>query len=204
MADRRNLMMEKRKDYEIAAENFAVLTQSLGLDVTAQFVPQSQSRRAAEKSLSLNWRCTVTKVGEPIKGLESVDYMQGIGHAPSYKSPPKLANGLIDKWAQAACAKVESESGMAARISQIMGGKAAPNRLRPLAIAADDVLQAICRDADVLDYADFETWADDLGFDPDSQSGETTYRLCLSQALALRAAIGDENLTKLCAFARDC
>lgn len=190
--------MQKRPDYELAAEKFAIETQAAKLDVQCVFVPFSQSRNKAEKHLSLNWLCTVTRDGKPVNGLERVEYGQGIGHAPSHKNPPKLSDGRIDTWAQREIAKVEAESGTIARISAVMGGKAAPNRLRPLpAPKADDVLQSLFRDADAIDYPDFKQWADDCGFDPDSRKGEAIYRKCLQTALALRAAVGDKAFSSL-------
>lgn len=187
--------MPKRPEYEIAAENFAVLTSALGLNITAKFAPFSQSRNASESNRSLNWLCTITKNGKPIAGLGSIDYMQGIGFAPSHKSPPKFSDGRVDKWAQSAAAKVESETG---KVARVMGdGRAAPSSQPIVAPTADDVLHALCLDSDVLDHASFESWAAEFGCDSDSRKGESTYRLCLAIALAMRAAIGDSELAKL-------
>lgn len=42
------------------------------------------------------------------------------------------------------------------------------------------VLNCICMDADCLDY-DFEEWAENLGYNPDSKKAEKGYNLCVEQ-----------------------
>lgn len=42
------------------------------------------------------------------------------------------------------------------------------------------VLSCIIRDADCMDY-DFEEWAENLGYDPDSRKAEKTYKACRQQ-----------------------
>lgn len=191
------------QDYERAAIDFAAKLASLGLSVTCEFVPQSQSRNAGESALSLNWRCAILRNGAPIRGIEAVDYMQGIGHAPSHKSPPKFADGRVDKWQQSQCAKVEAETGKQGRVPGL-SGRVEPMRNKPLSPpSAADVFSSLCLDSDALDYSTFEDWAECLGYDPDSRKGEAIYRLCLAHGLALRAAIGDDELQALRALANE-
>jgi hypothetical protein len=52
------------------------------------------------------------------------------------------------------------------------------------------------------DYATFEQWASDLGYDSDSRSA-ATYLACLAIGLALRAGIGDSGLATLQAARSD-
>lgn len=180
-------------DYEIAARDFGALCADLALTVRCKFVPFSASRNVGEARPSLNWRCTVTRDGKPIRGLESVDYMQGNGHCPASKAGLKRYPIKADL--QRAIA-LECETGHRAAPSHIgstpyrTSAKVAP----PTAV---DVISSLCRDSDVIDYSSFEDWAADFGFDPDSRKGEAIYRACLAHALALRAAIGEDNLAKL-------
>ena len=50
-----------------------------------------------------------------------------------------------------------------------------------------DVLNCLLLDADVLNYASFEDWADSFGYDPDSIKALNTYNQCLKTALVLNA-----------------
>lgn len=168
--------------------------ETLGLDIVAEFVPFSKSRNAkpnpSTSDLSLNWRVTVRRNGEPF--LET-DYMQGIGHAPAYNASNRKL-GHVDSLMRFECLQFEAEKGRAHGFmmgGSPMGGKALE------APSAADVLYSLSSDADALDYATFEDWAENYGYDPDSRKGEATYRACLEIALKLRAAIGDAGLEKL-------
>ena len=185
------------QDYERAAIDFAVKLAALAITVKCEFVPQSLSRNAGEKALSLNWRVAVLKDGRPIRGIENVDYMQGIGHAPSHNSPPKFTDGRPDKWRQGEYAKIEAEQGKRAAISTLTGnGYAIASQPLPPP-SASDVLFSLCLDASALDYAAFEDWAIDYGYDADSRKADGIYKQCLAYGLALRAAIGDADLSAL-------
>ena len=63
------------QDYEIAAREFAAKLESLGLSVSAEFVPFSASRNAGDKLPSLNWRCTVSRNGNPLAGLGAMVFL---------------------------------------------------------------------------------------------------------------------------------
>lgn len=55
-----------------------------------------------------------------------------------------------------------------------------------------DVLACLASDAGAIDSPTYEEWAGDLGYDPDSRSGEKTYRACIETAMHLRRMFGDE------------
>lgn len=183
---------EPLKDYEIAARDFAAMLADMGVTVECSFVPFSASRNKDEPRPSLNWRCRVLRNGKAVTGLESVDYGQGSGHCPAYKAGAKRYPVKADL--QRAIA-IECETGRRAMPSMSRGPYATSATIS--APTAADIISALCRDADVLDYARFEDWASDLGFDPDSRKGEAIYRQCLAYGLALRAAIGNDKLQAL-------
>lgn len=145
---------------------------SLELDYKAVFVPQSQSRNKDEKQRSLNWRVSL--------GPLTTDYMQGIGHVPGYKFNQRRTLEVVTR------ENVAAERGRyfpdTARSFHV-GGKPIP------APELDDVLYCLISDASVLDYATFEEWADDFGYDTDSRKAEQIYRDCLALALQLRSFI---------------
>jgi hypothetical protein len=148
---------------------------SLGITMNAKFIPWSQSRNKAEKSPSLNWRITLHRSGRPIL---TCDYSAGSGHCPSYKQGDNSIN----------------RSDMVRRECET--GAAWTGRARILPDLAD-VLHSLSSDADVLDYATFEDWAENVGYDLDSRRGERIYRACLDTALKLRAALGDDGMRAL-------
>lgn len=184
------------QNYETAARDFAALAGELGLTIKADFVPFSQSRNASEDNRSLNWRVTVSK-GE--REILTTDYTQGSGRCPAYKAGAKRFPAKADLRNAIA---LECETGKRASPSRHVPNVYASRADIPPPSAAD-VLSSLAMDSDVLDYATYEEWADNIGYDPDSRKGEAIYRLCLSHALALRAAIGDEELTRLRDLARE-
>lgn len=156
----------------------------LGLTYDAEFVPRSRSRDPEAEQI--NWR---VKFG-PIE----TDYSAGIGHLP----------GLGQKYLGRRPVAIDDEIRAALESGKVPTDweQVFEHRftLKRKPIPAPDVLDvAYClvSDADAIDYPDFEDWAADLGYDPDSRKGEKAYRACLEIALKLRAAIGDEGLQKL-------
>lgn len=182
-------MIIQDMDYKEAAAELARRAEALGLSIDCAFVPFSQSRNAKEKWQSLNWRVTLKRNGRDI--LET-DYSQGIAHCPAYS--------IKGKYGQANAIAIEIEKGRIAK-KAFGDGRYFESRkpIAPPSLA--DVLSSLCMDSDVLNYANFEQWAKNFGYDPDSRKGEAIYRQCLEIALTLRAAIGDADLSELCQLA---
>jgi hypothetical protein len=58
---------------------------------------------------------------------------------------------------------------------------------------AADVLDCLASDASSVDNScDFNDWASDFGYDPDSRKAERTFRLIERQSLKLHRFLGDE------------
>jgi hypothetical protein len=186
-------LADKRPAHEIARERVNMLAAELGLEIACQFVPFSQSRNAKPRAgsdkpwRSLNWRVTLSAKGR--EGL-TLDYSQGEGYAPASKG-----NRFPDKWSKAAAVAVEIETGRKAKPD--FGGKPYPGREPIPAPDIADILHCVAMDSGVLDYATFEDWASEYGYETDSRSAESTYRECLAHALAFRAMIGDAKLQEL-------
>jgi len=148
-------------------ESIQTLIDSNNLTLSCVFVPFSQSRNKDEKHLSLNWKVTLLRNG---KEVLTTDYMQGIGHAPSYK--------IADKYMAMKAQAFEAETGI---------------------IDPDikDVLYSLILDSNVLNYPEFEEWASDCGYETDSRKAESIYRDCLKNALRLRGSLGESILAQL-------
>jgi hypothetical protein len=166
------------------------LIESLGIEYKAAFVPFSQSRNAKEKSLSINWLITLSKG----KQLLTTDYMQGIAHLPNFSQRWFANNNAAYRDFLERCV----ESGKYSESSKFHDDyKASIANKNIPAPDVVDVVYSIVLDSDVIDYAAFEDWANDFGYDVDSRQAEKIYRACLEIALKWRSMIGDDNLQKL-------
>lgn len=171
-------------DAKIAAFNF---------EYVATFVPFSQSRNAKVKpriaDLSVNWKIAIRTTGVSWPPLET-DYMQGIGHLPA-PLDAQAGNVYMAEAIRKAC-----EHGVYPPRAYMLGaGNACCKPLPPPLLR--DVLHCLVLDAEVLEYATFEDWAEDTGYDTDSRKAEEIYRTCLAIALKLRAMIGNRGLSAL-------
>ncbi len=152
--------------------------QALGLTMDVTFVPWSLSSNAGEDMPSLNWKVSINHEGRPIL---TTNYMQGMGHAHGYKQNDKSIHHMQQM-------KNECE------------GKGQSHRHHPSIV---DVLYSLVSDAQAINYPTYEQYADDMDMDPDSRSGEATYRLCVQYGLTLRAALGEKGLEELNAAFQD-
>lgn len=180
--------------------------EAAGLTVEAVFVPWSQSRNKDEKETvhsgnrepktrprrSLNWRVTLKKDG---RDIIATDYSAGVGHCGAYKASMKELGHVNSIMHDEAIAQ-ECETGRAYTPGVFRKGE-------PIMPNPVDVIYSLALDADVLNYSNFEDWAADCGYDPDSRKGESIYRACLEIALKLRNGLGDETLRALQEAARD-
>lgn len=173
-------MNNVEKTTEQWAEERAAFYAERDITYSAEFVPQSKSRNANEKNRSLNWRVTVSNK----RGKIETDYMQGIGHIPDFNHNERITLEVDERY------KLASEEGKIWR-----GNKWHTKKLPEPKI--DDVMYSLVADSDVLDYATFEDWAQEFGYDEDSRKGEKTYRACLTIALQMRAMLGDKGMQRL-------
>lgn len=154
----------------------------LGLSITAEFIPWSQSRHfkkdAKLSDYSLNWKVTLHKNG---KEFLSTCYTAGIGHCKN--KPAKQGRETIYE-ANLIIAECE---GKAICEGGITRAKPCPR----------DVIYSVVADSDVLEYGCFEDWASTYGYDTDSRKAEAIYRACLEHGLKIRLALGEEGLSKI-------
>jgi hypothetical protein len=175
-----------------AADTLRAKMAEHGITVDAVFVPFSQSRNAKPNpkvgQLSLNWRITLRHRDRIVY---STDYSAGCGHCPSYTQSMHSRCSVNEFTALV----YECEHGRRARI--LPGGRIESADRAMLRPDMASVMSSLLMDADAIDYARYEDWARELGYDEDSRKGEQTYRVCLECALALRAAFGDALLQEL-------
>lgn len=174
-----------------------------GLLIRAAFVPDSMADAAGferwhldkgkKPGPSLHWRVALDKAapdaaGGPVEVLATT-YQAGSGHCPAAlaKGARALRPGTVD---YAEAIKRECETGRAWPNSYVAGAVIDPNPINVIACIVRDGLGA-------LDSGGFESWASDLGFDPDSRKAEAIYRQCLDTGLKLRLHLGDARLSAL-------
>jgi hypothetical protein len=104
--------------------------------------------------------------------------MQGCAHCRSYKQGDSSV--MRDKMVREEC-----ETGRV------------PFGMKKVTPTLRDVMYSLVMDANTIDYASFEEWADEFGYDHDSRKAEAVYKQCLEIALKLRNAIGEDGLAKL-------
>ena len=162
------------------------LAKSLDLHLITKFIPADP--KTPFKDLRLTWEITLTRHDKPIL---TTTYSAGIGHCPSYNPSTRLTSDYVN------LIRYECEHGLRG-LSRHWTTPPVPHPYKTK-IQPDpaSVLACLALDAEAIDYPDYRTWADNLGYDPDSRKGEAIYRTCLDHGLKLRAALGDENLRKL-------
>jgi hypothetical protein len=174
------------------------LAEAEGLTLATTFVPFSQSRNAepgADGKIwkSLNWRITLFKNGREII---TTDYAQGEGHCPAAKVNIEAAARIFSRRpvdARRILIDHEIETGRVAKpktYAVVSGAAITPPSM-------DDVLGSLASDADAINYADFDQWAAEYGYDPDSRAAFRTYKACLDIGLKLRAALGESVFSRV-------
>ena len=176
-----------------ARDTAAAAVKKHGLAIKSKFVPYTRSRNFSPSAKlfdkSLNWLVTLL-AGD--REIITTDYSAGIGHCPSY---PRLSTGLSLRDAESIEFEVEHGRRRVGELHPTGAEQIEPDTLY--------VLHSLVSDADVLNYATYEDWAIDFGYDPDSRKGEAIYRECLEIALKLSSRLGAEVLSDLREAFRD-
>ena len=144
---------------------------NLGITIHATFIPHDTP---AGESPTLRWRVSVRRNGQE---FHAADYSAGCAHAPEYKKSKALT----------AAVKAECETG-------IVYGSRIGTAVPPPDVA--DVIHSLLMDASGTDEQ-FEDWAGNYGFDPDSRTAERIYHACQETAAALRRAFAPDELAEL-------
>lgn len=149
-----------------------------GVAYSAEFVPQSRSRNAGEKTPSLNWRVTVGKL--------TTDYQQGYGHIPA-----PYAQKLGHTRDEQAAIRDAAENGRYTRDAY----RGYPTARLPEPSAAS-VLYSLLFDSEALD-SPFDEWAEDFGYSSDSISAKATYDACIAIGHQMRRTFTPEQMAEL-------
>lgn len=149
----------------------------ISLTYTAEFVPQKFSRNRESKTLSINWRITLSKDGVFI----STDYMQGVGHIPTYK---------YSKYLQRTNEIMVSSIGKYRKSENGMDYPLPKPKLK-------DILYSLTVDSDVFNYDDFEDWADSYGYNPDSIKDKEVYESCLVMGKQFKKLVNINDMQEL-------
>lgn len=181
------------------------------IELKTQFVPFSFSRDAGkvdiaeEKDklfkavgLTLNWKVTLSGNKKNV----TTEYSKGIGHLGYDWLSPYYKIKTVDQANQANSLLLDAvEKGLSYNtktVAQFEG--------RGLKVRSDDfpiptitdILQGMVLDSSSLDHPTFESWADEMGGNPDSRSEEKIYNKCKEISYRfLKVVGGNEKLQEL-------
>lgn len=171
---------------------------------TATFVPTPQPKEKIPHP-RLHWLISlsssktrnqvVTSYSEGVGFVFGYSYSEGAGFVFGCR-PPTFGRRTVHDEEQQDCYRRTCETG---KLYTNRNGTLYPNsviKTQP-APAVSDVLSALISDADVLAYPDFESWANEIGENPDSRAAEKSYNLAVKNSHALVATLGLERFRTL-------
>lgn len=162
---------------------------TLDLTYTATFQPTPQPAKTVPYP-QLHWLVTLCRGNGHTM---SFAYHEGSGHVKGYE---KLPGGTpYDRRIRDEAVRRTCETGTCPKIFR--RGCNSPARKNQPAPELIDVLYSLVSDSEVLNHANFEAWASEYGYDPDSLKEERTYQQCLRQSLALANMTGRDALEQL-------
>ena len=157
------------------------------LQMNAEYIPQDIDN-PLHKNVNawLRWKITLTNNNNSME----IDYSQGLGYIPDfeYNNRTLSYNDYISQVLKTGKYK-KGENRYRFSIYGKSFNLPEPNLL--------DVLNALVTDSEVLDHPNFESWADEFGYEIDSQKTKQIYHLCLSNALKFQYLVGAENISKI-------
>lgn len=126
----------------------------------------------------------------------SFDYTMGKGLLERKKYRGNLKNTVHEHWSMPYFNKPRNiyQLGDMLKKKTSLFGK---TWIRPTAPQLPEVLPCLQLDSNVLQYGNFEQWADDLGYDQNSRSAEKIYNQCLKNTLQFRAFLGETVFNEL-------
>lgn len=126
--------------------------------------------------------------------ITTTNYSMGVGHIPGYSLIGFRGRGMTiheESMVNTILAKGAGEIISVAKQTQL---SLVVKPIRPKLV---DVMYSLLSDGSAIDHADFESWAQEYGYDTDSRKAEATYRLCLDIGLKFRAVLGEAKLAEM-------
>ena len=171
-------------NHEPKTETLPEIIARLGITATATNVPENPNAQSGDWSKSAHhWHVKLNRytVGENRDLLTY--YSQGAAHVE--KRPYLFGMGPRDLY--------NSLPKPGARNLSIMQAEMMPKVWQPTKPTVEDVLSCLCMDSSGYDSArDFEGWAEDYGYSPDSRNAEKTWRIVGEQSRELRQFLGSD------------
>jgi hypothetical protein len=127
------------------------------------------------------------------KLVVAMPYRAGIAHIPGYAEYFKGRQAKTDEDFR--------------RLNKILksgkGDLCQPHNQMEIRPELKEVLYSLVSDGDAVNYGDFESWAENYGYDTDSRRAENIYKKCLLIGRALVSALGTEGYEQLCTAYQD-
>ncbi len=163
-----HIIQQPTRDDEIGR-----LLEELGIELEAEFIPASQVNDP-DRTNMINWHVSILRSGDVMETA----YCQGVGWIPGYR--PGWKRTVAD-----------AETEQAAIERGTVGlRKLPPPQLR-------DVIYSLLLDYSVIDCRNFEDFAEEYGYDPDSRKTEAIYQACLKAALEFRGLFDEDEINEL-------
>ena len=181
------------EEFQKMRDAVAAVLKREGIEYVPVFVPQSMSRKSAEKTPSINWRITLKRKTEKAVDLTmAIDFTQGIGHIPGRSvSQSRTVDVQMDEW-------------RAAEKGEYDPNRSSPYRKLPVPVPAPHVADILhCIVLDDPGGQSFEEWASNFGYDTDSRAAEDIYRQCVKQSRDARRLLGNAVLAELATILED-
>lgn len=162
--------------------------------IEATYVPPTDLKGWYENGTMLKYTVAVYYKG---RHVVTTPYSMGLGHIPGW-----VHKRLVMAEDSAIQAVLKSGKGSLYRDCDgkgILCYKSGP----PILPAVADVVGCLATDGSALDYASFEDWASNYGYDTDSRKAEGIYRQCLDTGLRLKSAMGAEAFQALLEWSRE-
>lgn len=152
-------------------------------DFTIAYIPSTWSKDAM-----LKYHVVITTKGKRPAAVYDGPYSMGLGHIPNYN---KLLSTTNSNWSRMTLDGERLINSILADGKAPINGNPISPRQRILP-SHQDIIYSLLMDSEADNYTDYESWAHDFGYDPDSIKGLRVYEECCRIGRALRTNLGVE------------
>lgn len=160
------------------------------IEMTAKYIPTpfNPNEKDWDKGGCLKWSITLERNGFKM----IVPYRQGYGHIVNY--PNRWNSSMTIYEAEMLERLCNGKAGKSGEVRYVRDGEKFIKIVPP---TLEDVLYCLVSDSDCLDALNFEEWASELGFNPDSRKDFAIWEECLNQSRLFRRLVGNDTALEL-------
>ncbi len=171
-------------DFAQLKEQIQSILDNAGIEMAAQYVPSEYDPKSKEFQ-GIKWKI----VFKSKRGEFATNFTQGIGHLPNYPKTGKMPVDILED------IKHTLQTG---KICRHIGNQILKFGGKPISPPHPaDVISCLLTDSSAEDYATFEDWANEMGYDPDSRKAEAIWQACLETSRNMNRVIGHDVIEAL-------